>query len=137
MKKKCYNIKQSEGYLILMSVMIVGAITLAIVVSMLLSGLGISNTSFAYQQNAQARALADACVNEALQQIRDNTAFSGSNNLSLGQGNCTYTVINTGGENRTIQASSTVGVIIRKTQATITQINPTITIASWQELSNF
>lgn len=137
MKKKCYNIKQSEGYLILMSVMIIGAISLAIVVSMLLSGLGTSQTSFANQQSVQAKALANACINEALQQIRDNTAFSGSNNLSLGQGTCTYTVINTGAENRTIQASSTVGVIIRKTQATITQINPTITIASWQELAAF
>ncbi len=137
MKEKCYNIKQPDGYLILMSVMIIGAVALAIVVSMLLSGLGTSRTSFTHQQSAQAKALATACINEALQQIRDNTAFTGSNNLSLGQGDCTYTVTNTGGENRTIQASSTVGLIVRKTQATVTQINPSITIASWQEVSAF
>lgn len=120
-----------------MSVIIIGAVALAIVVSMLLSGLGSSKTSFAYQQNAQARALADACVNEALQQIRDNTVFVGSDNLTLGQGKCTYTVTNTGGENRTIQASSTVGAIIRKAQVTITQINPTIVVSTGQELANF
>jgi hypothetical protein len=137
MKEKCYNIKQSDGYLILLSVMIIGAIALAVVVSMLLSGLGTAKTSLAHQQSVQAKALANACINEALQQIRDSTAFTGSNNLSLGQGTCTYTVTNTGGENRTIQASSTVGLIIRKTQATVTQINPSITIASWQEVSAF
>ena len=137
MGKKCYNIKKSDGYLILLSVMIIGAVSLAIVISMLLSGLGTSRTSFAHQQSVQAKALVNACVNEALQQIRDNTAFTGSNNLSLGQGDCTYTVTNTGGENRTIQASSTVGLIIRKTQATVSQINPSITIASWQEVSAF
>jgi hypothetical protein len=137
MQEKCYNIKQSGGYLILLSVMIIGAVSLAIVASMLLSGLGTSRTSFANQQSVQAKALANACVNEALQQIRDNTAFIGFASLSLGQGDCGYLVTNTGGEKRDIQASSTVAAIIRKTQVTITQINPSITIASWQEVADF
>ncbi len=137
MQEKCYNIKQSGGYLILLSVMIIGAVSLAIVASMLLSGLGTSRTSFANQQSIQAKALASACMNEALQQIRDNTSFTGFSSLSLGQGDCGYVVTNTGGEKRTIQASSTVSLSIRKTQATITQINPSIIVSSWQEVPDF
>lgn len=136
MKKRsgtCYN---KTGYITLISVLIVGVIGVAIATSLILLGLGMSRTSFALEQSNQAKALANTCIEEALQQIRDSTPFTGTDNLTLGQGTCAYTVTNNGGQNRTITSSGTVGTIIRKVEVIIDTINPQINITSWQEVAN-
>ena len=116
--------------------LVVGAVGVAIALSLILLGNGSSRTSFALQQSAQAKGLANACAEEALEQIRESTAFTGSGNLTLGQGTCTYTVTSGGGQNRTIATSGTVGTILRKVSITISAINPLIVVTSWQEVAN-
>lgn len=123
-----------NGYITLISVLIIGAVGVAIAGSLLLLGLGSSRTSFALQQSNQAKALANACMEEALQRISDSIPFTGTGILTLGQGTCTYTVTSTGGQNRTITSSGTVGTIIRKVSVAITKITPSIVISSWQEV---
>ena len=134
--KTWYNQKQN-GFITLTSVLVVGAVGVAIATSLILLGLGSSRTSFAVEQSNQAKGLANACAEEALQQIRDSTPFTGSGNLTLGQGICTYTVTNQGGQNRTITSSGTVGSIIRKVKIIIDKISPTIQVVSWQEAADF
>lgn len=127
----------NRGYITLISILVVGAVGVAITTSLLLLGLGSSRTSFALEQSNQAKALANACAEEALQQIRDSTPFTGTGNLTLGQGTCMYTVTSQGGQNRTITASGTVGTIVRKVEIIITKINPAITVSTWQEVADF
>lgn len=127
----------NRGFITLISVLIVGAVGTAIATSLILLGLGSSRTSFAIEQSNQAKALANACAEEALQQIRDSTPYTGSGNLSLGQGACTYTVTSQGAQDRTITASGTVGTIVRKVKIIINKINPNIVVVSWQELPDF
>lgn len=136
MHRKWYDGRQ-DGYITLISILVVGAIGVAITVSLILLGLGSSRTSFTVEQSAQAKALANACAEEALQQIRDSTPFTGSGNLTLGQGTCNYTVTSQGGQNRTITSSGTVGTIIRKVNVIINTINPTIAVTSWQEVADY
>ena len=134
--KVWYN-QQHKGFITLISVLVVGAVGVAITTSLILLGLGSSRTSFAVEQSNQAKGLANACAEEALQQIRDSTPFTGSGNLTLGQGTCSYAVTSQGAQNRTITASGAVGAIIRKVKIIIDKINPTIQVVSWQEVSNF
>jgi len=133
--KKWYN--DNGGYITLVSVLVVSAVGVAIAVSLILLGLGSSRTSFANEQSNQAKGLANSCVEEALQQIRDSTPFTGAGNLTLGQGTCTYIVTSQGGQNRTIISSGTVGTIIRKVKIIIDKINPTIQVVSWQQVADF
>ena len=132
-KNKIWYADQCNGYITLVSVLVVGAVGIAIALSLILLGAGSSRTSFALQQSAQAKGLANACAEEAREQIRESTLFTGSGNLTLGQGTCSYTVTNTGGTNRIVIASGTVGTIVRKLTITISAINPFIVINSWQE----
>jgi len=125
------------GYVALLSVLVVGAIGLSIAVTLLVLGVGSARTSFSEEQANQARGLADACAEDALQEIRDSTTFTGSGGFSLGQGTCSYTVTNTGGQARNIEASGTVDNVTRKVEIDIDQINPTINITSWQEVADF
>lgn len=135
-KNEARGNKTQRGFITLLSVLVVGAVGVAIAVSVLLLGIGSSRSSFALQQSSQAKALAGACADEALQQIRDSTPFTGTGNLTIGQGNCTYTVTTQGGQNRTITASGTVGTIVRKVTVIISAINPQITVTSWQEVDD-
>lgn len=134
--KKWYN-KKNEGFITLMSVLVVGAVGVAITLSIILLGVGSSRTSFAVEQSNQSKALANACAEEALQQIRDSALFTGSGNLALGQGTCDYTVTSQGGQNRTITTVGTVGTIVRKVKVVVDQITPIIQIVSWQEVADF
>lgn len=131
------NNKKRGGYIILVSVLVVGAVGIVIGISLILLGLGSSRTSLALEQSNQAKALANACAERALQQIRDSTSFEGTGNLNLGQGSCTYAVTKLSGENRIVTASGVVGTVIRKVRITIDSIYPQIKVSSWQEVADF
>ena len=133
--KLCYT-KYADGYITLLSVLVVGAVGTSIAISLILLGLGSSRTGFAEEQSDQSKALANACAEEGLQQISDSMSYAGSGTLTLGQGLCIYIVTSQGGQNRTIVASGTVGTITRKVKIIINQINPTIRVVSWQEVAN-
>lgn len=128
----CYN-EETSGYITLVSVLVVGAIGVTVAISLVLLGVGSSQTSFTDERSNQAKGLANACAEEALQQIHDSLSFTGSGILTLGQGVCGYSVTNEGGSNRTIISSSTVDMVVRKITIQINQISPTIQILSWQE----
>lgn len=124
-----------SGYVALLAVLIVGAASLAIASALLLTAADSQRSTLVSQQSAQARNIATACAEEALQQIHDNTSFTtAGTNMSVGAGSCTYVVTNTGGSNRTITTTATVGTAIRKLQLTIT-IGTTITVNTWQEVT--
>lgn len=135
-KKKRYNSLRG-GYITLISVLIVGAVGLSIATSLLLLGLNSSRTSFVNEQSAKARSLSNACVEKALQEIRNSVSYSGGDNFLYSTGSCSYFVTNTGGENREIIASGFVGTISRKTKIEINKINPQIEITTWVEVSDF
>jgi shikimate 5-dehydrogenase len=126
-----------HGFAILISVLIVGAIGAAIATALLLFGAGTARSRITLEQSARAKAFASACTEEALQQIRDATSFTGSATLNWPEGSCTYTVTNQGGSNRTIVVSSTVGVVIRRARAVIDSINPAVRVVTWQEVGEF
>ena len=125
------------GYITLVSVLIVGAIGITITLSLILLGIESSRTTFSADQSHQGRALVNACTEEALELIRTTTSFTGSGNLTLPQGSCSYTVANQGAENRVVNASGSVGTNVRKVKVIISKINPTIQIVSWQEVADF
>lgn len=125
-----------KGYITLLSTLFLVAIGGIVAGSLILLGLGSSRTSLALDQSNQAKALANACAEEALQKVRESTPFSGSATISLGNGSCSYTVTKLTGQNRTVTSSGTVGTIIRKISISIDKISPSINITSWQEVAD-
>lgn len=131
------KIKKQNGYVTLLALLIVGAIGMSVGVALMLSGVGQLQNSGSYESSQKARALAIGCAEDALEVIRQNPSFSGSNSLNIGGYACNYTVTNTGGENRSIATSATVGTIMSKVLVLIDAINPQINVVSWQEVSDF
>jgi len=129
------RVAAEAGYVALIAVLVIGAAAVAISLALLTTGIDSQRSALVSQQSKQAHGLAVACANEALQQVHDASSFTGSNNLSLGQGSCTYTVTNTGASTRTIIASGTVGDVVRKVQAYVTINASSISVTLWQEVS--
>lgn len=125
---------QTNGYIALIAVLIIGAASLATSVALLTAGTDSQRAGLASQQSTQARQLAHGCGDEALLQLQSNTNFTGVNNITLGQGTCTYTVTNTGATTRTIDASATLQGVVRKVKIYATIGGSSISITSWQEV---
>lgn len=126
------------GYITLISVLVIGAVGIAIATSLILLGISFSRTSFAVEQSSQARALSNACAEEALQQIKDSPSYTGTSGLRApGLGVCSYIVQSQGGQNRTIFSTGTVGNVVRKVKIVIVSVSPSITISTWQEVALF
>ena len=126
-----------KGYVMLISVLVLGSVLVSISVASLVMSVSKTKNDIYSLQLFEAKALADACAEEALQQIRDSTVFSGSGSLTFGLGSCDYNVLIGVGENRSINASGQVGNVIRKVQISIDTINPLINIIFWQEVGDF
>lgn len=122
-----------NGYVALMSVLIAGAVAVAVASTLLIGGADRQRESLAGQQSVQALGLATACAEEALQVMHDDTDFTGNGNITLGQGTCTYTVTNTGGSNRTVDATGTVNNVVKKVKVYVTINVSNLSITSWQD----
>lgn len=118
-----------------MAVLIVGAVATAIALGILVGGADSQRAMLTTQSSTQARKLADTCAEEALQQMHDATTFTGTSNITLGQGNCTYTVTSTGANTRTVDTTATVNGVVRKSKVYVTITATSISITSWQEVS--
>ena len=126
-----------KGYIALMSILIIAGIATGVTATVVLTGLGSSQSSSSLEQSYQAKALADSCAEEALELIRQTPSFAGTASPARGAGTCTYTVIPFGVENRTVTASGTVGTSVRKISIILDQITPQIFITTWQEVADF
>ncbi len=133
MKKLIHN---KTGFALIVMVLVMGAVALTVVTVVFALGIGSTMTSTEFVASHQAKALANACAEEALEQVRASTAYTGTGSLSLSTGSCSYTVSNTGGETRSITTNATVRNMTRRVAITVTAINPYITISSWQEVAN-
>ena len=126
-----------SGYITLIAVLIVIAAGTLIAASLVLLGLGFTRSSSALEKSSQAKSLALACAEQALQEIKNSPTYTGSGNLNLTTGNCSYTVTNQGQESRLITIIGTADKIIRRVKITTDAILPQIHISSWQEVADF
>lgn len=127
-----------NGYVALVSVLIVGIVALSITTSVILLGLGSSRTGFVLEQTEQARGLATACAERALDKLRKDLNYTGNETITLGQGSCQIRpVLGSGNTNRTIETTGTVGTIVKKVKVIIAQVTPQTQLTSWQEVNDF
>lgn len=126
-----------KGYIALISVILIGALGTAVMVSVIASGVSATKTDYALQQGGGGRALASSCVEEALQKIVETGTSSSTGNLSLGQGTCSYVITSQNGQNIKVNATGILSTITTKIQVLIATTSPAMTLSSWQEVVDF
>ena len=135
---KQFNAQPRKGYVLLLSVLIVGVVATSVVYIATLIGIDANMSSLVLEESALVSSYTDACAEEALRQIYNDETFAGPGSLFFGA--CNYTIVDGGGENRTINVTGNVNDvydITKKVKIQIDQINPNINIISWQEVAAF
>ena len=126
------------AFVTLVSILIAMAIGVSIAVSSMLLGISFSRNAFLIEQSNQAKALANACAEKALENLRENVNYIGNETINLGRGSCQiFTVLGSGNTNRTVQTTGTVSSIIRKVEVDISVVGPQMLLTDWQEVSGF
>jgi hypothetical protein len=132
----CYH-RWRDGYVTLVSVLILSAVGLSLAVGLLMHGLGAARNALAIEHSTQARGLAQACAEAGLDAIKLTPNFTGTVNLVFSQGTCTYTITSQAGQNRTVDAIGVVGDNTRRKKVLVTRTTPTIILSAWQEVADF
>lgn len=127
-----------SGYIALMSTLIVGAIGLAIALSMLWLAIGNAKSAQSNYAADTAKAMADYCVEMALLNVHTNLNYYGGDTISNLDDTCTIVAVSgKGNRGRVIEATGTSGTITRKVKVQIDRVRPQIQLLSWQEVADF
>lgn len=122
-----------KGFATLFSVIALGSVSLGLVIWVSTSSVWSLLGSRDQHLSAQARSLVNACAEIALENMRENTSYTGTNSVIIGSDACSYTITNNGGDSRSITISGSVGTITRKLEISTNAFNPLV-IESWQEV---
>lgn len=132
------GINKRHGFMLLITILIIGAIASAILSSLLLLGISSTQVSFSVQQSQEALAAAQGCAEYALLQLRTSPSYAGNEFKTLGLYQCEVMIINgIGNNNRAVCTEGTSGDTVRRLEITVTQILPQTKVYSWQEVGIF
>ena len=136
--KKCYNHrgKKRNGFILLVTVLVLGAAGLAVAISLLFLGLGMSRSSSSLESAELAKSMANACAEEGLNNLQADIGYTGSGSVTIGANSCSFTVSNTGGTTRLVAASATVRTSTRKVNVSVSALSPKVTVSQWAEVAN-
>lgn len=122
----------NQGYMTLLSVLIMGAIASVIATAVVMTGVSRVQTSGDHLYGASALALGHACVELALDRVRSNGSYTGTTTEDgFPEGECSYTVTSS-----TIEAQGIFKDHTRRVEVTFETKSPLV-IEAWQEVAEF
>ncbi|MFA6424132.1 MAG: hypothetical protein WCV83_02335 [Candidatus Magasanikbacteria bacterium] len=131
------NPTEKNGFVILLSVLIMGSVGLAVALYLLSAGLTSSQNGSVLELSNQAKALSNACAEIGLAKIANCTSTVGTFETIIDESKCSYSIIQTGDNGRTLTSQATQNDLTRKIKIEVGQVSPIITINSWQEVAGF
>ena len=120
--------------MLLITVIVAGAVALAIGLGVALRSVGELSMGLAENQSAETLAIADGCVQEALQRLSLSYTYAGAT-LTVGDGSCVITVTDSGTD-KAIAVTATIAKWTRKIAAVAGKTNGKIVLRDWKENTN-
>jgi hypothetical protein len=128
----------NQGFIALISILIIGALILAVSIGVSLRSIDETTMSMDQQESNRALALADLCAEQALMKLESVLNYAGSESITVDGDTCDILLITGSGNlNRTIKTQSTVSGYTRKVKLEVLQISPTMQISSWETVPGF
>ena len=121
--------ENNKAAALLITILIIAAITLVIALSVALRGIGEMQMEFGHGASDEARSYSEACIDEALLQLVRDADYSGGD-LTLGKGNCNINIDKIG-PNPVITATGRLHGFTKKIEVEFDLTNKKI--LSWQE----
>jgi hypothetical protein len=130
--------RAKQGYILLITILVIGIISSAVLSSLLMLGMSAGNLTLSVQQSSQALGTAQGCAEYALRALRASPNYVGNESLTIGTGDCDILQVGgIGNNNRTICVDAQVGDTVRRLEIVINQLLPQTKIYSWQEVPAF
>ncbi len=130
-------LKFQEGYILVITVLFIGAILVATTTSLLLLGWAAEQNGVVYNQTNQALEAARGCTDIAIQELRKDHLYGGAETYALpaSLGACEILSIQgSGWLNREICTEGTSGTTTRRLLTKVSTLFPTVTISFSEEV---
>jgi len=127
----------NNGYVTLMSVLILSIVALSISVTLLATGITATQNSLSKESGVKASALADACLEKAIDNVRANNLYTGTVNLTLTDGDCSAIVTDIAGTNKRIESEGVSHGATQRIVLETSQIYPQLLINFRRPVSDF
>lgn len=136
MKKYYSKLKnfRPSGFIALVTLLIIFSIALLIGLGIFLLSIGEMKMGFKKTQSSQAYYLANLCAEQALMKLKENINYPGDETIEIEGGNCQILPI------EGIWIIKVIGFFqnqVKKIKIAVNQVNPEMTISSWQEVADF
>lgn len=118
--------------MLLLTVLITGAVALAVSLQMALQSIGELDMGFAGSQAQRALALAEGCAGEALRRLRQDSSYAGGE-MPLGGGFCTIAVSQEG-TGQVIDVAATLDRWTRKVRVQIDLHHARMIPVVWEQV---
>ncbi len=132
LKHNSQHLESKQGYIALISIIIITAVILIISISINLSGVSEIQMSVSENQSLESFAVAEAGISEAMIRLKRDSGYSGGS-LNIGNGSCTIEVTSNA-SNRTITSTGIVNDLTRKIESIVELNGNNLTIISWKEI---
>ncbi|MBI5306180.1 hypothetical protein HZB04_01140 [Candidatus Wolfebacteria bacterium] len=130
--------EKNNGFVALISILIVNALILVIAISLSLRSIGSSRMSFAEREASRALSLANLCAEQALIKLESVLNYSGNEIITIGADSCNiFPIGGSGNYSRTITTQSVVTNYTRKIKVVVSQVSPIMQITSWDQVADF
>lgn len=127
-----------RGYVLLISVIVIGAVASTIVASLMLLGITASKVGQSFRASTQALELAQACAEVALHSLRQSPSYAGDEVFALDTGVCEILTIGGAGNNsRLLCVEGRAGDATRRIEIVVKQLLPRTIIDTWSEVYAF
>lgn len=128
------NAKSQEGYVALITLIIIGAIVLIAAIALTFGSLSQDNFIISHNRSLQNYYQANACANYAILRLQQNLDYAGNENLNLAGISCQIGAVSSSGSARIFIVSSQQGNQIKKIQVDLDQVRPVTIIKSESEI---
>ncbi len=127
-----------KGYITLLSVIVVGVISMSITIALILINVDNIKTTIDYENGKQAEYLARACGEIALEKIWNDGQYMGNETMSLTNGSCQILAVeDSGTQTPTIKVVGTSGLSVKRFEISLSQATPQIEISYYREKGSF
>ena len=124
-----------EGFIVLIALLVI--LGIIILIGLTASQLSIGEAQMAFQRlkSLQAYYLADLCTERVLITLKENSSYTGES-IDIENGSCEI-LVDGGLSAKIIKVKAIFQDQVKKIRVVTSQINPKITIQSWQEVADF
>jgi hypothetical protein len=130
--------KDKDGFIALTSVIIINAFLLVIFIGMFFSAAEQIERADSREFSITALGLANSCVEEALNEIKNNIDYSGSETINIGTDDCQIMSVDKTDTTRVVKALGSSNDYTKRVQVEVNIYNhPYLEIIDWRVVSDF